>query len=262
MEIFMRLFLFCLLLLPSSCATIPVPEDKPATVPQTVEEKLAAIPLHSERMFFPPGSAPAKPKAPAKEEFNSDEAVMLDVTDIDDEHVGPLIKRMNELKSKGFKKLWLRINSDGGGVVAGWDLVQAIEGYGSPVTCVVDTRAQSMGFYILQTCDKRLMTSRSFLMAHEPQTQVRGNANTLRDYADKLDAMHEGFINQCLTRMKVSREEFIAKTRDRVWNMGFAEAKKVNAIDGEISPKKLPRLMKIEPPQNLLQLLLGGMLNK
>lgn len=206
--------------------------------------------------------AQAYPPAPSGVNLSGldpNEPVMIEIEEFDEASIKATIDAVEKLKANNFKHLWFKIDSYGGSVHWGQQLSQSIENYGSPVTCVVDTKAMSMGFYFLQTCDTRLMTKRSSLMAHEPSTQAQGKASQLDDTSKELKIMMEGFIEQCLTRMTVSEEYFKEKTHDREWYMDWKEATDINAIDGTISPKGLPKLLKIEKPElNLLQLLFGG----
>lgn len=188
-----------------------------------------------------------------------DDRVMIDLTDIDDDTVKPIIEKLKQFKAQGRKDVWIRVNSFGGSVDTGHQLMQVIEGYGSPITCISDTKSMSMGFYILQSCDKRLMTKRSVLMAHQPSTQIQGNSQKLRDEAKYLDILMNGFVETCVERMAITKEEFLEKTQDKIWYMGWEEALRYKAIDGTISPRALPsKLVEIEKKPNLLQLLLGG----
>jgi ATP-dependent protease ClpP protease subunit len=78
-----------------------------------------------------------------------------------------------------FPAVLFEINSPGGSV-AGFRIAKALEDSEVPVVCVVDGLAASMAFYILQSCDTRLMTGHSLLMAHEP-SMFSMNAPTALD---------------------------------------------------------------------------------
>lgn len=196
---------------------------------------------------------------PDKVASQDDNRIMIDLTDIDDDTVKPIIEKLKQFKAQGRQDVWIRINSFGGSVDTGHQLMQVIEGYGSPITCVSDTKSMSMGFYILQSCDKRLMTKRSTLMAHQPSTQIQGNSQKLRDEAKYLDILMNGFVETCVEKMDITKEEFLEKTQGKIWYMGWEEALRYKAVDGTISPRALPsKLVEIEKKPNLLQLLLGG----
>lgn len=62
----------------------------------------------------------------------------------------------------------IRIDSPGGSVGAGLELVKAIDAHVGTVTCYVPRggEAASMAFILLQVCDVRLVHEASILMAH------------------------------------------------------------------------------------------------
>lgn len=191
-------------------------------------------------------------------EFDPNKPIMFEIEDFDKLHVQAAIDILDRLKENEFKDVWIRIDSYGGSVHWGMELIQAIEGYGHPITCVADSKAMSMGFYTLQACNKRYMTKRAQLMAHEPSTRMEGNAQDLLDEVKSLKVLMDGFIDQCISRMKISKKEFQDKTDNKVWYMGWEEAYAVGAIDGTISPNNLPKLLKYEVKVNNPLLLLLG----
>ena len=64
-------------------------------------------------------------------------------------------KSMLELDAQSDEPIWLRINSPGGSVAAGLVLLDTMQAIDSPVYCVVESRAYSMGAIILTFCEKR-----------------------------------------------------------------------------------------------------------
>lgn len=190
-------------------------------------------------------------------------AVMVTLEDVDGSNVDAIIETLEKFKADGQKNVWIRIDSYGGGVAEGSRLIHEIEGYGQPITCVASDKAMSEGFYILQSCNTRLMTKRAVLMAHQPAVSgLQGNSQVLKDEAKYLDILMDGFIEQCLTRMKITKKEFLDKTTNKVWYMGWEEATKYGAIDGTIEPKELPPITPLVRKPSLMQLLLGGLKSK
>lgn len=129
----------------------------------------------------------------------------------------------------------LEIDTPGGDVAAGMQIVHAIEEASPLVVCVVDGDAASMGFAILQSCDQRLMTRRSKLMAHEPSmsAQFEGHPNEWQAMADRMAAEREILAEQCQHRLRVSMAEYRRRTDGGLmWFMTWREAKEINAVDG------------------------------
>lgn len=136
------------------------------------------------------------------------------------------------------KELVLKIDSHGGEVMSGLELIVALEDFkatnGTRVTCVVDFRAFSMAAVILQSsvCDVRLMTSRSLLLFHKASLQIRGNADDLDEAAQVLRAIDYALLEMCARRLKMPMDEMYKRTYRRNWVLSAEQALAVGAIDG------------------------------
>jgi ATP-dependent Clp protease protease subunit len=181
---------------------------------------------------------------------------LLELTSFDDSQVEGLLKKLKELDGKT-KEIWIRINSQGGSVFGGQDLILGLEAAKSTIVCIADWKAYSMAFYTLQSqgCDWRLMSKRATLMAHEPAAGGQGNAGTLRDTADLLDALNEGFLVTCSERMGVPIETIRAKTQRKVWWMDYKTAEEWRAVDGWVDPSDMPNATPFTVKPGLLELL-------
>ena len=175
---------------------------------------------------------------------------MIEITDVNDAALGPVLDKVDSLVAAGEKTVMFRINSYGGNVAAGLDFIQAIEEFqkkGVKVICVVDTKAMSMGFAILQAvCNERLMTKRSVLLAHKASTQIKGNDVDVEEDLEFLRALDRSMAEVCAARLKISVEEYRAKISTKDWTMAWQEAKKIGAVDGIVAPKDLPPLYELE----------------
>lgn len=111
--------------------------------------------------------------------------------------------------------LLIYINSPGGEVGAGQymiDLVEASQAAGTQVVCVVDKDASSMAFNLLSYCNKRLYTSRSFMVVHKIALSSlsgdRFTAKKLRDIATMMEAEDEGFRQKNAPLMKLTLAQY------------------------------------------------------
>lgn len=208
-------------------------------------------------LSYPPANHPAQAASanPA--------LVMLELQDVDDNNVNYLKTKLTEFESdSNVKEVWLRINSHGGSVEAGFNLIQAFDHYKKPLTCVVDVRAWSMGMSVLEGCPKRLMTRRSSLMMHEVLVQgMNGNQHDMIDAASTTRVLTESLIQLAATRLKLSANDIRAKVSGKQWWIDADEALDIGAIDGFIEPKDVPsdQLVSTLPPSSsLLELLRGA----
>ena len=134
----------------------------------------------------------------------------------------------------GAAEILFEINSPGGSVPDGFELIKAIENSEAPVTCLVDQDALSMGSAILEACDHRAMVRRAKLMFHEPALsgQMGGQPNQWAAIAAMMKAEAEMLAEHCVHRMKISLKEYHAKTDgSQMWFLNHREAMKVGAID-------------------------------
>lgn len=141
---------------------------------------------------------------------------------------------LNKANDAGADEILIEFNTPGGSIPDGFELARAIEDSKAPVSCVVDGNGESMGFYLLQSCNTRYMTKRSKLMAHEPSLSggMSGQPNRWQAIADMMKAENENMIEHCSHRLKISREQYVAKTEGgRMWFLLWQEALKVGAID-------------------------------
>jgi ATP-dependent protease ClpP protease subunit len=149
------------------------------------------------------------------------------------EHLIKLIEQASENVDVDF--IMLELDTPGGMVGEGHAVVRAMERSTKPVVCVADGQAASMGFYILQGCDKRIMTERTYLMVHEPSIggDFGGQPKDWLNMTQGLQATAEGMLRHESKRLKVGRD-VLAKhiEHGQSWFMNVDEAVKVGAVDG------------------------------
>lgn len=181
------------------------------------------------------GSKTTPPKVAVKTDCVADRPCHYRLSDtINDESVelaAAWIQSANKVKSSVFV---LELNTPGGSVGAGFELVKEIENAEIPMVCMVDGRAASMGFYILQSCPMRVMTRRSTLMTHEPSisTPMGGPANDWRAMSDALAALREAMAWYCNRRLTTTLEEYHARTDGGLaWWFTWIDAKRFGAVD-------------------------------
>lgn len=135
------------------------------------------------------------------------------------------------------------MNTTGGNVDEGFLISKAIEESTVPVICVVDGEALSMGFYILQSCPRRVMTNRSRLMVHDAGLVLPGGTRLTpalaRNYLRQLDSLVEGMDQHWGKRLKMDLKKFkqtMAAKGD--WWMTAKQAEEIGAIDTRIDSSR------------------------
>lgn len=154
---------------------------------------------------------------------------------MDAETAKGFVEWVESANREGAEALVVEISSPGGSVKDGFDMVRAIETSKAPVYCVVDDEAASMALYVLESCQVRLMTRRSVLMAHEPWIggEFQGQEQKWQNVVDRLHATTEAMLEHLAAHFKVSKAYIAAKIKGgKEWWINWQEAVKVGAVDG------------------------------
>lgn len=149
---------------------------------------------------------------------------------------------LETLAAAGKKNIVIEINTEGGELMAGFLLAKAIEEYPGHVTCVVDQLAASEGFYILQSCETRVMTQRALLMAHEPMIGLGDghlNGRALREVLTMQQNITRSWAVHASARMKVSTQEFLEKIDQGDWWLDAKTALQLGAVDRLVDSTKV-----------------------
>lgn len=208
-----------------SCATVA--ESAPAPTQTTTTPQLTGLDLLA--LLEPPVQLdvdfdPSTPKKVGRVRFD---------VGVSEASARELIAWIEAAQEEGLDALVIDINTPGGSVMAGQRIGKAIEESRVPVYCISDGMAASMGFYIMQSCEHRLMTKRTMLMAHGPSMMTQGNVDNLKNDAKMLQVMAAAMAEHECSRMKISTKECMANFEgSKEWWMGWEEALKVGAIDG------------------------------
>lgn len=129
----------------------------------------------------------------------------------------------------------LYINSDGGSVKEGTAIFTNLRRCKAHKTGYVDGVANSIAATILQACDRRVMGEGTGMVLHNMWTVAVGNADEIRNEADKLDAWMKAsrtlFMQRCGGKIT---EEKLKEIMDKETLLGPDDALKIGVID-EIS---------------------------
>jgi ATP-dependent protease ClpP protease subunit len=151
---------------------------------------------------------------------------------IDDASVAPLVAALGH----PLEAFYLRIDSPGGSVSAGLELVTAMRAAqrrGTIIWCSVDGWAASMAAYVLQACNVRVMTKQSAIMFHTVSVPLTrgGNRWDFERLAQQLADANKMMAIFIAGRLNITLATYEANTRDRDWWVGYEEALVVGAVD-------------------------------
>lgn len=162
------------------------------------------------------------------------------------------------------KPVWLLIDSPGGSVISGAQIVSAIESAGVEVNTVCLTLCASMAAIIHQYGTNRYMVDRSILMFHEASGGTSGTVPQMLSQLTTMNHYIEKMIAQIAHRAGLSFKEFDSKLASELWldsedslkqhfsdgtlNVYFEEEKAVNPPEKGLFPLfgTAPTKLKIE----------------
>lgn len=133
-------------------------------------------------------------------------------------------KVITKLMNNHERHVVLYINTNGGSVVSGMQIVQAMEALtnnGKNITCVANV-ALSMGFVIFQYCQQRFVLESTITMQHQMALGVEGQLYNIKSYMDFISGMSEDIDDHQAFRVGLTRKEFEDKIRHDWWLFGKA----------------------------------------
>lgn len=127
---------------------------------------------------------------------------------------------MGALSQMDGKRVTLRLNTPGGSVDEGIAIYNALKRHRGGVTTVVDSLAASMGSYLLQAGDERIVASNAMVMVHDPWSIALGNSAELRKTADVLDKYAQRMVPDYAERSGKTPEEVMQIMAAETWYAG------------------------------------------
>lgn len=104
-------------------------------------------------------------------------------------------------------EIHLSIHSNGGDVMDGWAIANAIKNHPAKVTAKVEGLAASMASVIAMAADEVQMPDNTFMMIHNAKAGIYGDAKEVSDMAETLQKVQDGIVNVYVQRTGLSAEE-------------------------------------------------------
>lgn len=163
------------------------------------------------------------------------------------------------LKEMENRPVTVRLNTPGGSVDEGISIYNALKRHKGGVTTIVDSLAASMGSYLLQAGDRRIVSRNAMLMVHDPWTIAMGNASQLRKDADILEKFAERMVPEYSNRSGQSADEIRAIMAEEKWYVGqeIIDAGFADEMDEELESEPMAAglgRISANAPKDLLQL--------
>ncbi|BDH62315.1 hypothetical protein MTP04_24450 [Lysinibacillus sp. PLM2] len=126
------------------------------------------------------------------------------------------------------EEIELEINSYGGDVFAGIDIMNTLRGHKGNVTVIITGIAASAASIICMGADVIKAYSNTQLMLHNAWTIVAGNAKQLRKRADDLDSIGESVLASYTHRIDAEKAK---KLLDEETYLSATKAKELGLVD-------------------------------
>ncbi len=152
---------------------------------------------------------------------------------------------MLQLDSRSHAPIFLRINSGGGSVEAGYVLVDTMTALQSPIVCVVESKALSMAAMLTAYCDRVYMFPHATMMFHEVRYGTMGEDPTVRSKVEFNTKVVDHLHGEVARRLGLKLAEYRKRIRDEWW-MTAEDALKAGVIDGIVSKLSYLELPKEE----------------
>jgi len=136
-------------------------------------------------------------------------------------------KELSEIKAG---QIDLHINSPGGLVFDGITIYNLLKQHPATVTTYIDGLAASIASVIALAGDKVIMAANALFMVHNPFGMVAGNANEMRDFADKLDKVRGSISTTYIAKTGKSEDDINDLMDAETW-MTADEAMEAGFID-------------------------------
>lgn len=150
----------------------------------------------------------------------------------DDMRTSDFVKQLKQLCDQ-YKKVKLRINSNGGSVYDGLAIINAIKQFANQIEGYIDGVAASMAAVIALVLDKCYMNKYARIMTHRVSSGAYGNGDELRAVADQCDSMDNDLAELIAKKTGLSvpdaKKKFI--TSEDTW-LTADQALKAGLIDG------------------------------
>jgi ATP-dependent Clp protease, protease subunit len=139
------------------------------------------------------------------------------------------VKNLNDLGK--VDEINLRINSEGGSVMDGYAIYNALVRHPAQINVDIDAFAGSIASIIAMSGDRIAMASNAMMMIHDPTAGVWGDSNDMRRMADILDGIRGKLVDTYVARTKNSSDDVSKWMTDETWlsaeqavTYGFADS--------------------------------------
>lgn len=157
-------------------------------------------------------------------------------SEINEETAEKFIKGLHILDNHKSGTVTIKLSSEGGCVISGFAMYDAIRAMKNHVRVIVYGECSSMATVVLQAADERILTPNSFLMLHWGSQTISGhpksNENWLKLYKELDRKCNEIYLEKINNRQKEKKKK----------QLKIEELEKMLDFDTVLLPKKVVQL--------------------
>lgn len=135
--------------------------------------------------------------------------------EINEKQATQFVFDLNKFPKK--KDVYVYLDTNGGSVDAGNKIVNEIQKYN--LSCIAQ-KAISMGFVILQSCDKRYVTPLATLMQHQMSYGIANEKAKVESYVEFIKQIGDELAEMQAKKIGMSKKRFNEKTYNDWWSFG------------------------------------------
>jgi ATP-dependent Clp endopeptidase proteolytic subunit ClpP len=145
-----------------------------------------------------------------------------DETGVDYSMAERTIKNLHILDKRVHEQgITIKMNNVGGDIYHGLAIYDAIKACQNDVKIIVYGHAMSMGSFILQAADERIMSPMSRMMIHYGQGGIHGHMKDVYRHADELKELDKMINGIYLSKIKESKPRFTMKKLEEAMNFDW-----------------------------------------
>ena len=160
---------------------------------------------------------------------NSRAVVLKD--EVEQFNVDAIVTKIKDFAKENNHPIFMIINSPGGSVEAGLELMNTMKSVHVPIYCAIETEAFSMAADISQYCTKTYIHKYATMMFHQASYAVSGKADQIEIRVAFTGRYLKAIEKDLASQMGITYEQFLNK-RGVEWWVVADEAAQFGLVDG------------------------------
>lgn len=136
-----------------------------------------------------------------------------------------------DLPTEKRKPIWIYMNSPGGNMIDGWNVIDAIANSRTPIYTVCFAECASMAFHIFIAGHKRYCFKNSILLIHDGEIEISNSSSKAKDTMKFIESLDERTKEHVLSHTNITSEFYDAIYDTEYYLFGNAEGKELGCVD-------------------------------